>query len=165
MKNISPSTYKDGIAWIMQPFPKYIDNNENHKGIDLACGETDQMISVTDGIIKEVSINKSIADYVAILYQNLGLNYLFIYRHITTVKKKGDIINEGEPLGRPNLSGHCNGYHCHFECYLEDILIDPVYYLLTYQPDLRYVLSKKFGNLLSFYQKKDYYNMMITRIV
>lgn len=150
-----PSSYKLGVVWITQGFPKY-DDGTSHNGLDLACSAKCSVIAVEGGEVIEVRRKSKYSDMVIILGEDSG--HRLIYKHTGSSLKKGDLVKKGQIIGKPNLTGRCNGYHLHFQVELYDNEpIDPVGYFMEYHPDLKFWLSKNYPYLQKFYRKQPYW--------
>jgi murein DD-endopeptidase MepM/ murein hydrolase activator NlpD len=100
-----------------------------HQGLDFACLEGQEVVSVYEGIVKKIensmmngtTIYLKISDELTVVYKGLSSNILV---------KEGDKVGKGVILGSVTsfLSEKADGVHLHLELLKQGVLIDPTEY-------------------------------------
>lgn len=155
---IAPSSWRDGVACITAPWPEYVSGGP-HRGIDFACGvnKANRFIAVESGIVVNVvGGSKTRSGYVEVQCDS-GHN--LIYKHGGNFGVKiADEVEPGDVLATPNYT-NTDSLHLHFEVWVGGDNVNPLEYLLGYQPDLKYYWSddpSSLSNKVAMYYKKNY---------
>ncbi len=95
-----------------------------HKGIDIA-GVSDKTIKASDnGKVVEAGFRGSFGNKVVIDHGN---GYETVYAHLSSFDvKKGQVVRQGESLGKMGSTGRSTGTHLHFEIHKNDSLENPL---------------------------------------
>ena len=116
------------IVGLYGDYRKYIINKNNagtsyHLGIDLANTKNSLITASNSGLVV-LSDELGVHGNTMIIDHGLGVSSL--YAHMSSVyKKEGDIINEGDILGRTGDSGLALGDHLHFGVFIQGIPVIP----------------------------------------
>ncbi|MBR4049236.1 MAG: peptidoglycan DD-metalloendopeptidase family protein [Clostridia bacterium] len=152
--------------YISSPYgPRDHDTVPRHVGIDIVGKERGQianqpLVSVCDGVVKEVGYSKACGNYVSIttdcidpVTQN---KLVVIYMHLIEPPKiTGEKpISKGDPVGNVGDTGKSGGYHLHFdvnnenkknsnsnEGYAYKHSINPIYFFPTQEIIYKYCSS------------------------
>ncbi|BBA84789.1 peptidoglycan DD-metalloendopeptidase family protein [endosymbiont of Pachyrhynchus infernalis] len=113
-----------------------------HKGIDIAMPIGTPILSVSNGIIKDISKDNISGNYIVIKHNNRCITK---YMHLKKcIVKKGQKINLGQCIGYSGNSGRSTGPHLHFEIWINSNAVNPLtielnkkYYNMLYINDIR----------------------------
>ena len=103
----------------------YIQNN----GVDYVSEEPFDVISILEGTVITVKEDEPTGKTVEIKHDN---GYISIYQSLSEVNvKKGDIVNQGQVLGKSgtNELDKDLGNHLHFELIISSKSVNPLDYL------------------------------------
>lgn len=96
----------------------------NHQGIDIGAPSGTPILASCGGVVLRSSYNNIRGYYVEIDHGN-GLSTL--YQHMTAREcEKGDVIMQGEVIGRVGSSGVASGAHLHYEVRVNGTCYDPL---------------------------------------
>jgi LysM repeat protein len=108
------------FGWRSDPFTGV---RSFHTGIDMACPEGTQIYASMGGKVLTAGWSNIFGNYVIITHPN---GYQTLYGHMSKVfAKKGQIINQGTPIGLVGTTGYSTGPHLHFTVYKNGHLVDP----------------------------------------
>lgn len=84
-----------------------------HYGTDIKMYKGDTVVATQSGVIARANWGHGFGRLVVIQHRN---NIETYYAHLTTfLKKKGDTVEKGEPIGLAGSTGRARGAHLHFE--------------------------------------------------
>ncbi len=84
-----------------------------HYGTDIKMYKGDTVVATQSGVIARANWGYGFGRLVVIQHRN---NIQTYYAHLTTfLKKKGDKVEKGEPIGLAGSTGRARGPHLHFE--------------------------------------------------
>ena len=98
-------TYRDGVL---------------HRGLDIATGHEDPVVSMLDGYVIDVGYNDSAGNYIIIACKDVNSGYFGFatrYIHLKTLPlyNVGDYVSLNEVVGIENNTGSSQGTHLHVE--------------------------------------------------
>ena len=83
-----------------------------HTGVDYACKEGTDILSVADGKVESANWGKS---YGTQIVQKVEGGWV-IYAHLSkSLVKAGDMLTKGQHIGESGNTGNSSGPHLHFE--------------------------------------------------
>jgi len=98
-----------------------------HNGLDIAAKEGTPIKSTADGTVIEAG------DFFFsgnMIYIDHGQGIISLYAHLSEIAvKPGDIVSQGDIIGKVGQTGRATGPHLHFAVITNQTLIDPVYML------------------------------------
>ncbi|MCC2251784.1 lysozyme family protein [Virgibacillus sp. AGTR] len=88
--------------------------NKFHGGLDFGCTPADSIMSVANGeVVEAVHSNIGYGNYVTVKH---GSNEYSRYAHMSSISvSNGDVVNQGETLGKCGTTGTSTGTHLHLE--------------------------------------------------
>ncbi len=91
-----------------------------HYGIDISVGGGHNVYAVADGIVEEATFHKDAGYYVRIKHFGMtngnGECYQTRYLHLQSYSvSKGDVVEQGQIIGKSGNTGIAGTYHLHFE--------------------------------------------------
>lgn len=109
---------------------------ENHNGVDLGGDKTKlqtNILAVSAGVVQKNYWNNTRGWVVVVDH---GEGYTTLYQHLREagLKKVGDKVVAGEPIGVMGSTGYSMGVHLHFELLKDNVPIDPTPYLNALVP-------------------------------
>ena len=118
-------------GWVTSEFGNrtspYSDNNEFHKGMDIACRIGNEVRAPADGIVSEVVNRPDMGNYVVIDHlKGITTGYAHLLKSAVNVGKR---IKRGDVIGYVGNSGRSTGSHLHYSVSLNGILVNPRKYL------------------------------------
>ena len=100
------------------------NDEEIHKGIDLAALEGEYVVSAWPGKISETGLDKIYGNYIIIEHAE---DFYTRYCHLSKICiNENEFVNAGEIIGKVGNTGYSTGSHLHFEVIVEGINIDPM---------------------------------------
>lgn len=98
-----------------------------HYGTDLAAAEGEPVRAFADGYIYAAGSSDSYGNYYIVTHKG---GYTSLYAHLSEfVALEGETIKMGQELGRVGRTGDATGPHLHFELSVNDMYINPEYYI------------------------------------
>ena len=98
-----------------------------HSGLDIAADEGTPIKATADGTVIDAG------DFFFsgnMIYIDHGQGIISLYAHLSEISvKPGDIIKQGDIIGKVGQTGRVTGPHLHFAIYANQTLIDPVFML------------------------------------
>jgi murein DD-endopeptidase MepM/ murein hydrolase activator NlpD len=98
-----------------------------HNGLDVAASEGTPVISAASGTVIETG------DFFFsgnMIYIDHGQGIISLYAHLSEISvKPGDVINQGDVIGKVGQTGRVTGPHLHFAIFANQTLIDPIFML------------------------------------
>ncbi|HEX2504870.1 MAG TPA: M23 family metallopeptidase [Gaiellaceae bacterium] len=101
-----------------------------HAGLDIAVLGADRVRAALGGVVTKVGYQAHYAGYgnVVVLRHGDGLSTL--YAHLASYDVRvGDVVEDGEPIGRAGCTGSCTGSHLHFEVRIGGKPLNPLRFL------------------------------------
>jgi len=119
------------LGWVTSEFGSrtspYGDNEEFHKGIDIACRAGNEIQAPADGIVSEVVNRPDLGNYVVIDHlKGISTGYAHLLK---SAVQPGKRIKKGDIVGFVGNSGRSTGSHLHYSVYLNGIAVNPRKYL------------------------------------
>ncbi|MCI8938438.1 MAG: peptidoglycan DD-metalloendopeptidase family protein [Dorea sp.] len=139
--NGSPYIGESGAGILANPCPdaSYISSefggrdaplagaSTNHKGRDYAAKYGTSILAATSGTVRKVDYNGARGNYVILDHGN-GL--ATVYQHCSKiVVKQGDTVFVGAKIAEVGSTGISSGPHLHFEVWVNEVPVDPRWYL------------------------------------
>ena len=98
----------------------------NHKGVDICgVGTSTSVLATKAGVVQTSAYApSSYGEYVVI---NHGNGYVTLYAHMqrgSRTVKEGDIVKQGQVLGKVGMTGSATGNHLHFELRINGVRQD-----------------------------------------
>lgn len=98
-----------------------------HSGLDIAAAEGTPIKAVANGTILDTG------DFFFsgnMIYLDHGQGIVSLYAHLSEISvKPGDVIKQGDIIGKVGQTGRVTGPHLHFAVYANQTLIDPIFML------------------------------------
>lgn len=125
LKNVNELRITSKFGARIDPFTRSLSN---HNGVDLASIRHDYVLASGSGKIIEVIYDDIIyGNRITILHEN---NIASQYAHLSEVfVMKGQIVTQGEIIGRTGTTGRARGDHLHFAIIMNGQYIDPFKFL------------------------------------
>jgi len=112
-----------------------------HGGLDIAADEGTPIKAVADGTIIDSG------DFFFsgnMIYLDHGQGIISLYAHLSAISvKPGDIVKQGDIIGKVGQTGRVTGPHLHFAIMTNQVAIDPVFMLPKDGNSISPSLSKK----------------------
>lgn len=98
-----------------------------HYGTDYAAERGAAVLAFADGYVYAAGTGESYGNYYILTHKG-GVSTL--YAHLSEfVALEGEMVKKGQLIGRVGDTGDATGPHLHFELLLNDVYINPEYYL------------------------------------
>ena len=98
-----------------------------HYGTDFAADSGDSVSAFADGYVYAAGESNSYGKYLILTHEG---GFASLYAHLSEfVAHEGDMIERGQTIGRVGQTGNATGPHLHFELFLNDVYINPEYYV------------------------------------
>lgn len=98
-----------------------------HYGTDFAANSGDSVAAFADGYVYAAGENDSYGKYLILTHDG---GFATLYAHLSDfVAHEGDMVSRGQTIGRVGQTGNATGPHLHFELFLNDVYINPEYYV------------------------------------
>lgn len=98
-----------------------------HSGLDVAAAEGTPIKATASGTVIDAG------DFFFsgnMIYLDHGQGIISLYAHLSEIAvKPGDVINQGDIIGKVGQTGRVTGPHLHFAVYSNRTLIDPIFML------------------------------------
>jgi len=95
-----------------------------HQGIDIEAPKGTKVVSVLDGIVKDIRNSPEYGNVVEIEH---GQALTTLYGHLEEVLvTKGQKVKKGEAIGTVGETGNARGSHLHFELAKDGLEVDPM---------------------------------------
>ena len=95
-----------------------------HQGVDIAVAYGHDVKAAADGIVSFAGVQNGYGNTVVIDH---GGGRQTRYAHLSQeLVRAGDVVNEGQVLGKSGNSGRSTGPHLHFEMLVNGRPVDPV---------------------------------------
>lgn len=100
-----------------------------HSGLDIAGGAGTVYVAPADGVVTLAATTPfSLEGYLLIIDHGQGLNSAFLHSSELLVHE-GDVVRQGQPLGRIGMTGRATGPHLHWSIKWRDARLDPLLFL------------------------------------
>ncbi|WP_439098416.1 M23 family metallopeptidase [Alteraurantiacibacter buctensis] len=100
-----------------------------HSGLDIAGGGGTVYVAPADGVVTLAATTPfSLEGYLLIIDHGQGLNSAFLHSSELLVRE-GDVVRQGQPLGRIGATGRATGPHLHWSIKWRDARLDPLLFL------------------------------------
>ncbi|MES2699355.1 MAG: M23 family metallopeptidase [Pseudomonadota bacterium] len=100
-----------------------------HSGLDIAGGGGTVYVAPADGVVTLAATTPfSLEGYLLIIDHGQGLNSAFLHSSSLMVRE-GDVVRQGQPLGRIGATGRATGPHLHWSIKWRDARLDPLLFL------------------------------------
>lgn len=110
-----------GYGWRSDPLDP--DQEDFHRGMDLACGEGTPVLAAMDGVVFAAGRSSSYGNYIRLAHDD-GMETL--YAHLQYLyARPGQVVKAGEVLGTAGQTGRATGPHLHFELLYRATRYDP----------------------------------------
>lgn len=108
--------------------PPYGGYAHFHTGIDFAAPLGTPVLAAASGVVEQViSDSTGYGNYVVVRHDG---RFTTLYAHLSLpLVRVGDSINQGQWIGLLGSTGNSTGPHVHFEVRLDNVPVDPAYYL------------------------------------
>lgn len=110
--------------------------DRGHLGVDLAAGSRVRAFCAQIGVVYDIDTNEKSGLDVRIESEVNGRKFRHIYEHLSRVDVEvGDVIETGQQIGIPGMTGYATGEHLHFQ--VEEFIqgqwtpIDPMTVMVT----------------------------------
>lgn len=105
-----------------------------HSGLDLAGGAGTTYVAPADGVVVLASDTPfTLEGKLLMINHGMGLVSAFLHNESLLVKE-GDVVHQGQPLGRIGATGRVTGPHLHWGLRWNEARIDPLLLLDATQP-------------------------------
>jgi murein DD-endopeptidase MepM/ murein hydrolase activator NlpD len=97
-----------------------------HSGIDIAGGAGTIYVAPADGVVVLAAQTPfTLEGYLLIVDHGMGLNSAFLHSSELMVRQ-GDMVRQGQPLGRIGMTGRATGPHLHWSLMWRGLRLDPL---------------------------------------
>ncbi|MDX8393721.1 MAG: M23 family metallopeptidase [Mariprofundales bacterium] len=126
-----PHAWPTNGGYISSHYGKRVDpftgRRSNHKGIDIANRYGAPVIASSQGIIVFAGRKTGYGYLIEIEH---GYGYRTRYAHLSRVQVQvGDMVKDGDLIGRVGSSGRSTGPHLHYEVYINKQQLNPEHFL------------------------------------
>jgi len=98
-----------------------------HTGIDLAMPTGSSVLSVYDGEVEKTGQSDSFGNYVLVRHSKTIQTF---YAHLSAFScEEGDKVKQGGEIAKVGSTGWSTGPHLHFEVRINEVRVDPLWYL------------------------------------
>ena len=122
---LSGGVKSSGFGYRSDPFTS---NTKLHKGIDIAAETGTIIYAAQDGEVSFVGYDEyGFGNYVSIKHTK---NLKTLYAHCSEILVlEGEKITKGQPIAKVGNSGVTTGSHLHFEIRLDNVCVNPEWYI------------------------------------
>lgn len=99
-----------------------------HSGLDIAGSAGTTYVAPADGVVVLAETDFSLEGQLLIIDHGQGLNSAFLHSSALLVRE-GQVVRQGQPLGRIGSSGRATGPHLHWSLVWKDKRLDPLLFL------------------------------------
>ncbi|HSG57655.1 MAG TPA: M23 family metallopeptidase [Paracoccaceae bacterium] len=100
-----------------------------HSGLDIAGGSGTTYVAPADGVVTLATDHPfSLEGNLLIIDHGHGLNSAFLHSSALLVSE-GDVVRQGQPIGRIGATGRATGPHLHWSIKWRDARLDPLLFL------------------------------------
>ncbi|NVE95339.1 M23 family metallopeptidase [Altererythrobacter lutimaris] len=99
-----------------------------HSGLDIAPGAGTPFVAPADGVVVLAATGFSLEGNLLIIDHGMGLNSAFLHAQSLNVKE-GDVVKQGQLIGRVGSTGRSSGPHLHWGIKWNDARLDPLLFL------------------------------------
>ena len=97
-----------------------------HSGLDLAGGAGTTYVAPADGVVVLAAAEPfTLEGHLLIIDHGMGLNSAFLHSSELLVHE-GDVVRQGQPLGRIGMTGRATGPHLHWSLMWRGMRLDPL---------------------------------------
>ena len=97
-----------------------------HSGLDLAGGAGTTYVAPADGVVVLAAAEPfTLEGHLLIIDHGMGLNSAFLHSSELLVRE-GDVVRQGQPLGRIGMTGRATGPHLHWSLMWRGMRLDPL---------------------------------------
>src|SRR5690625_1923339 len=90
-----------------------------HAGIDIANGTGTDVIATAPGVVISGNYKGGYGNAIFIAHSINGQSYTTVYAHLSSISvTAGQVVNQGESIGKMGSTGDSTGPHLHFEIYV-----------------------------------------------
>jgi murein DD-endopeptidase MepM/ murein hydrolase activator NlpD len=115
------------------------DRRARHYGVDIVLEANAPIFAAADGVVVHAGWDNT--GYGRMVWLDHGNGLRTLYAHLNAVLvERGQIVLQGQQVGRAGSSGHSTGPHLHFEVKQDMVKLDP----LAFFPDGRAPLEEEF---------------------
>ncbi len=98
-----------------------------HFGTDFAAPEGDPVLAFAGGCVYAAGTSPGYGNYLILTHEG---GFASVYAHLSAFEvQEGDMVSQGQTIGRVGQTGQATGPHLHFELLLDDVYLNPEYYL------------------------------------
>lgn len=97
-----------------------------HSGMDIAAPTGTQFVAPADGVVTLAASDEfTLEGHLLMIDHGMGLNSAFLHCAELLVKE-GDIVRQGQPIGRVGATGRASGPHLHWGMKWNSARVDPM---------------------------------------
>lgn len=98
-----------------------------HFGTDFAAAEGEAVLAFAGGCVYAAGTSPGYGNYLILTHEG---GFASVYAHLSAFEaREGDMVSRGQTIGRVGHTGQATGPHLHFELLLNDVYLNPEYYL------------------------------------
>ena len=96
-----------------------------HSGMDIAAPTGTEFVAPADGVVTLAALDEfTLEGHLLMIDHGMGLNSAFLHCSELRVKE-GDVVRQGQPIGRVGATGRASGPHLHWGMKWNSTRIDP----------------------------------------
>jgi murein DD-endopeptidase MepM/ murein hydrolase activator NlpD len=120
---VSNRRITSGYGWREDPVNPVAGQMTFHRAVDLAGKMGDPVKAALKGTVLHVDNNRNLGNFIILKHNE----YQTLYAHLSAVSvKPGDVVNQGQQIGKVGESGYTTGPHLHFEVFLNGNRVNPL---------------------------------------
>jgi murein DD-endopeptidase MepM/ murein hydrolase activator NlpD len=120
---VSGRRITSGYGWREDPVRPVAGQMTFHKAVDLAGKTGDPVKAVLKGTVLHVDNNRNLGNFVILKHDE----YQTMYAHLSAILvKPGEVVSQGQLIGRVGETGYTTGPHLHFEVFRNGNRINPL---------------------------------------
>jgi len=101
--------------------------SSNHKGLDIAAPSGEYVYAADGGQVIFSGWSDGYGNLIQVQHDNGDVTY---YAHLSGIDvPEGDLVYQGQLIGRVGMTGTATGYHLHFELRIDGTPVNPLAYL------------------------------------